>query len=269
MIGFDVWLPDGACTCVRRLGKCKPLECLRQAELAIFNAFSTLFQCARRIKHAPQGSKPSGAAVRQRLSLATCGTRGHPRVRDNPRNAAEWRCGLTPTLAYQPRSLAPIIACQSRLSPNPFGTNASEKLNSNFRFHQASPRNHAGWRSSTGALWDGNLGPLSTQSRLALGEPSGCEFFCVLVFGYRLWDSNPHSFELDFESSASTNSAKPACGAARIKQASHLNVKAKNRCLPDTEQHARCGPFLRNRGPRIRSARRPRRGFHASAWSAP
>ena len=27
---------------------------------------------------------------------------------------------------------------------------------------------------------------------------------------YRLWDSNPHSFELDFESSASTNSAKPA-----------------------------------------------------------
>ncbi len=29
---------------------------------------------------------------------------------------------------------------------------------------------------------------------------------------YRLWDSNPHSEELDFESSASTNSAKPAAG---------------------------------------------------------
>ena len=28
--------------------------------------------------------------------------------------------------------------------------------------------------------------------------------------GYQLWDSNPHSEELDFESSASTNSAKLA-----------------------------------------------------------
>lgn len=30
------------------------------------------------------------------------------------------------------------------------------------------------------------------------------------IVSYRLWDSNPHSFELDFESSASTNSAKSA-----------------------------------------------------------
>lgn len=45
---------------------------------------------------------------------------------------------------------------------------------------------------------------------------------------YQLWDSNPHSVELDFESSASTNSAKLAtesCG--RIKQEKNASVKRK------------------------------------------
>ena len=46
-------------------------------------------------------------------------------------------------------------------------------------------------------------------------------------FSYRLWDSNPHSFELDFESSASTNSAKPAQSgvAVVIKQGKWGRVK--------------------------------------------
>ena len=34
--------------------------------------------------------------------------------------------------------------------------------------------------------------------------------FTLPIGKYQLWDSNPHSFELDFESSASTNSAKLA-----------------------------------------------------------
>ena len=38
------------------------------------------------------------------------------------------------------------------------------------------------------------------------------------LLSYRLWDSNPHSFELDFESSASTNSAKSACGVCALKR---------------------------------------------------
>lgn len=46
----------------------------------------------------------------------------------------------------------------------------------------------------------------------------------VVGWAYRLWDSNPHSFELDFESSASTNSAKPASSGG-IKQGMEGIVK--------------------------------------------
>ena len=42
-------------------------------------------------------------------------------------------------------------------------------------------------------------------------KKKGIRVLADSFFSYRLWDSNPHSFELDFESSASTNSAKPAC----------------------------------------------------------
>ena len=35
---------------------------------------------------------------------------GCPRVRDNPRNAAEWRCGFTPPRAYQPPLFTPTHA---------------------------------------------------------------------------------------------------------------------------------------------------------------
>ena len=55
-----------------------------------------------------------------------------------------------------------------------------------------------------------------------------CKRVCVQ---YRLWDSNPHSFELDFESSASTNSAKPALrsGVQRLKQ----SRRGKSRQKPE------------------------------------
>ena len=65
--------------------------------LAFCQMIHHLHCAARRLFLVPQ----------ERPSLATGGTRGHPRVRGNSRNAAEWRCGLTPTHAYQPRPLPP------------------------------------------------------------------------------------------------------------------------------------------------------------------
>ena len=63
--------------------------------------------------------------------------------------------------------------------------------------------------------WESTTCPLSKKKRAV----------CTLVVHcYRLWDSNPHSFELDFESSASTNSAKPATSGG-IKQGMEGIVK--------------------------------------------
>ena len=45
---------------------------------------------------------------------------------------------------------------------------------------------------------------------LIVKAPRGYSVGLKCYLRYRLWDSNPHSFELDFESSASTNSAKSA-----------------------------------------------------------
>lgn len=50
-----------------------------------------------------------------------------------------------------------------------------------------------------------------------------------LPLSYQLWDSNPHSVELDFESSASTNSAKLAQERGVIKTEKGGNVKRKQK----------------------------------------
>ena len=65
---------------------------------------------------------------------------------------------------------------------------------------------------------------MQLQNSKAQG-PVPCAF--LHVFEYQLWDSNPHSVELDFESSASTNSAKLASSErrCRIKQEKRESVK--------------------------------------------